>query len=46
MIMDVRFPSYNQLCVACPRPDTYQGKKKVNSLNFCKKEKIKDLRNN
>lgn len=31
MIVEVCFPSYNQLCVACPQPDTYQGKKKVNS---------------
>lgn len=41
----VCIPSYNQFCVACPQPDTYQDEKKVNPSILLRK-KIKRFRNN
>lgn len=42
----VCIPSYNQLCVACPQPDTYQDENKVHYSIILRKKKIKRFGNN
>lgn len=37
----VCIPSYNQLCVACPQPDTYQDENKVHYSIILRKKKLK-----